>query len=170
MPNLLNRDCRIGKFQFGEFCKGKEAGSSPPTSGDICKFETRSETPIKSTPRGISLLSFSKASSDGSSSKDQNISCSKEHKITSHVAPHERQDSPSKIKYSKNMQFNLLSSSLSSNQLFGQSTVGHSVGLPSSSFLVNMPGSAQKALQTTLAFSAKFEPGIKLDQSIVPFP
>ncbi|CAH9143382.1 unnamed protein product [Cuscuta epithymum] len=135
-------------------------------SGGICRIETRTEAPLKPTPRGISLLSFGKASSDGSTSKDQSILCSKEPNIATPVAPHERQNLLRRLDDSRNMQFKLLSSPPLSNQLYGQSTAGNSFGLPNSTFLASMLGSAQKAIQSTLAFSAKIEPGIKLDQSI----
>ncbi|XP_031117109.1 uncharacterized protein LOC116020743 isoform X2 [Ipomoea triloba] len=168
IPNLLNRDYRIGKLQLGEFSKGKEDTASSPSSGDSCRNEMTTGTPPKSMPRGLSLLSFDKVSSDVTSSTEQAIICNKEYKIGSPVVQG-IQGSLSRLGGSREIQFMFASSSFPSNQLLGQSAVEHSEGLPNSSkttFLANIPSSAQRSLLSTLAFAAKFESGIKLDQSI----
>ncbi|XP_031115482.1 uncharacterized protein LOC116019440 isoform X1 [Ipomoea triloba] len=167
IPSFLNRGYRIEKLQLDEFSKGKDTASSPRI-GDSCTNEMTTRTPPKSMPRGISLLAFGKVSLDVTSSTEQAVICNKEYKTASPVVQG-IQGSLSRLGGSREMHFKFESSSFPSYQLLGQSAVEHSEGIANSSkttFLPNIPSSAQKALQSTLAFAAKFESGIKLDQSI----
>nr|GMD50533.1 zinc finger CCCH domain-containing protein 65 isoform X4 [Ipomoea batatas] len=128
IPNLFNRDYRIGKLQLGEFSKGKEDTASSPSSGDSCRNEMTTRTPPKSMPRGLTLLSFDKVSSDVTSSTEQAIICNKEYKIASPVVQG-IQGSLSRLGGSREIQFMFASSSFPSNQLLGQCAVEHSEGL-----------------------------------------
>ncbi|XP_075081525.1 uncharacterized protein LOC107763042 isoform X1 [Nicotiana tabacum] len=169
---LFNMDYGVKKLLPGGMNNSIEAATCAKRDGSVkddnqanlsaslwSMNQMSTRTPHASAPRGISFLSAEKAAQDISRPNEFNRASS----------PIQRRPSAAE-KTSDEMPFRQSSSLFPAGQSLNyQSAQKCSMGIASSSktpFLANtQPSSIQKALQSTLAFAAKFDLGVKFGTS-----
>lgn len=145
LSGMLNMDYGVDKLQLVDM-KAK--------LGSINQMSTR--TPPGSVPRGVNFLSVDEAVED----RSHPIEC---YSASSLI---QRQSAPNTT--SSKMPFRQLSSIFPAGQSLIQSAQKCNAEIassPKAPFLANTPSSIQKALQSTLAFAAKFDLGVKCGMS-----
>lgn len=146
LSGVLNMDYGVDKLQLVDM-KAK--------LGSINQMSTR--TPPGSVPRGVNFLSVDKAVEDRSHPNE----------CYSASSPIQRRQSAPNTTSSE-MPFRQLSSLFPAGQSLIQSAQKCNAEIassPKAPFLANTPSSIQKALQSTLAFAAKFDLGVKCGMS-----
>ncbi|XP_055809696.1 zinc finger CCCH domain-containing protein 65 isoform X2 [Solanum dulcamara] len=146
LSGMLNMDYGVDKLQLVDM-KAK--------LGSINQMSTR--TPPGSVPRGVNFLSVDKAVEDRSHPNE----C-----LSASSPIQRRHNAPNTT--SSEMPFRQLSSLFPAGQSLIQSAQKCNAEIASSSkapLLANTPSSIQKALQSTLAFAAKFDLGVKYGMS-----
>uniref|UniRef100_M1B5U8 Zinc finger CCCH domain-containing protein 65 n=1 Tax=Solanum tuberosum TaxID=4113 RepID=M1B5U8_SOLTU len=146
LSGVLNMDYGVDKLQLVDM-KAK--------LGSINQMSTR--TPPGSVPRGVNFLSVDKAVED----RPHPNEC---YSASSPIQ--RRQSAPNTT--SSEMPFRQLSSLFPAGQSLIQSAQKCNAEIassPKAPFLANTPSSIQKALQSTLAFAAKFDLGVKCGMS-----
>ncbi|KAK9275691.1 hypothetical protein L1049_022958 [Liquidambar formosana] len=164
-----NRDNGIDILPVDNSSKLKLAGSSPKRdvsvkvgiqmkqsiSDSLYNMHEMTKRAPPKVPLGIKSLSFGKAPSEDSNSKQQtSMPFNRDNGIK--IPVQERQISSEKLQNSSAMPCMLPVSPLAAGQSSGQLSDGHK----------NTPISAQKALLSTLSFAAKYESGMKMNRSI----
>lgn len=164
----LNRSSIVGVPSSSNKVLGSES-SQNSLATEPNKNEATNLTSIEYTPQGVKFFSFGKVSDSNCSTQgvgqsgltpdnvNKDLSCShgKEETLG---GPKFSSDKPLELPCSSNP------FSLSSNKSSNGNLAGMSNSLKES-LLMNTPKSALKALNSTLAFAAKFESQIKLDPS-----
>ncbi|KAI3443619.1 hypothetical protein Pfo_000284 [Paulownia fortunei] len=173
---LSNSNNETGKSVIDDMGESKVT-CSLPESGEILKvnrqmnqsatiivrdLNEKVNRTLLTVPQHINFLSFDKTHLDDSILKERaNLHFNKDDIALSFVK--ERQSTPSKLQDTIKMP------SLSFAGPSDQSTGGQNANLSGffkTSFLSNTPSSVQKAVQSTLAFAANFEPDIKVGSSL----
>ncbi|KAJ8529538.1 hypothetical protein K7X08_036373 [Anisodus acutangulus] len=160
---LFDMDYGVKKLQLGDMNNIKEAATCSNSVkddnqanisaklGSMSQMLTRSSP--GSVPRGVNFLSVGKEVEDRSHPNEFNRASSSIQRR--HIAPD---------RTSSKMLLRELNSFVPAAQSLNQSAQKCNTEIASSSkgpFLANTPGSIQKALQSTLAFAAKFDLGVK---------
>ncbi|KAL2555244.1 uncharacterized protein Fot_08863 [Forsythia ovata] len=172
-----SKNIEIEKVSLDESTKGKQARFSlnsrdnvevdgQTSQSTVNLIQNMKENAVRTSavaaPWGTNFLSFDKGPLDDSSVKNQASLRPSDVNIALPFVQ-EKEVTPDRLQIPTKM------SSLPFGHSIDHSAAGCTTSISSSlktSFLSNTPSSVQKAVQSTLAFAAKFEPEIKLSRSI----
>ncbi|MCD9641850.1 hypothetical protein HAX54_028306 [Datura stramonium] len=171
LSGMLNMDYGVNKLQQGDMNNSKEAATCAKRDDSVkvnqanisaklvSMNQMSTRTPPGSVPRGVNFLSVDNAVDDRYRSHPNEFNSSSSPIQRRHNAP----NTPS-----SETPFRQLSSLFPAGQSLIQSTRTCNAEIASSlkaPFLANTPRSMQKAFQSTLAFAAKFDLGVKCGMS-----